>query len=228
MYSIGAVGLSGSYFGDGTGPIFLDNTDCFPANHSSLISCFIYEDDVGVHNCDHTEDASVICPGEVKSLLNYRLLSHSIPNPPSAVANRTCGNSSNGDIRLVGGKDQFEGRVEVCLDGQWGTICDNFWSDPDAAVVCSQLTFGPTDAQALGGATFGQGTGAIHFDRIFCGGNEERLTNCIHFPALEDTCSHVQDAGVICSSMFYCVYYNNESPLAIINAISSTSSCAKN
>ncbi len=59
-----AVGLSGSYFGAGSGPIFLDDTDCFPDNHSRLIECFDVEESVGAHNCDHTEDAAVICSGE--------------------------------------------------------------------------------------------------------------------------------------------------------------------
>ena len=53
-------------------------------------------------------------------------------------------NCTNGDIRLADGDTKFEGRVELCINGVWGTICDNFWSDLDAAVVCRQLGFGPT------------------------------------------------------------------------------------
>ena len=61
----GAISLSRAYFGRGTGPIFLDDTNCLPENHTSLVECFESADSttVGEHNCDHSEDVSVICPG---------------------------------------------------------------------------------------------------------------------------------------------------------------------
>ena len=49
----------------------------------------------------------------------------------------------DGDLRLVNGANQYEGRVEVCLNNQWGTICDDFWklNSLNAQVTCRQLGF---------------------------------------------------------------------------------------
>ena len=39
----------------------------------------------------------------------------------------------------MNGRDQYEGRVEVCFSGLWGTVCDNHWDTTEAEVVCTQL-----------------------------------------------------------------------------------------
>ena len=50
-----------------------------------------------------------------------------------------------GDLRLRGGDEEFEGRVEVCVDNQWGTVCNDLWDSYDNAnVACGQLGFPTT------------------------------------------------------------------------------------
>lgn len=47
----------------------------------------------------------------------------------------------HGEIQLADGVYSFEGRLEVCLNGLWGTICDANWSEIESNVVCNQLGY---------------------------------------------------------------------------------------
>ena len=100
------------------------------------------------------------------------------------------------DIRLVGGRNQYEGRVEVYRHRQWQTVCDDSWGIKEAEVVCRQLGYGYA-IMAIDGAAFGQGSGG-QWNRVWsCSGNEGSLDSCRSGSA---SCTHTEDASVICSS----------------------------
>ena len=48
-------------------------------------------------------------------------------------------NCTDGELRLADGDTPYEGRVELCMRGSWGTVCDNSWSTRDAEVICEQM-----------------------------------------------------------------------------------------
>ena len=50
---------------------------------------------------------------------------------------------TDGDIRLQGGQNLLEGRVEICSNFQWGTVCEDSWDTADTNVACRQLGFSP-------------------------------------------------------------------------------------
>ena len=51
-------------------------------------------------------------------------------------------NCTDGELRLRGsGTNPRRGTVEMCYEGQWGTVCDNLWGTNDAKVACRQLGF---------------------------------------------------------------------------------------
>ena len=105
--------------------------------------------------------------------------------------------SLDASIRLVGGNNALEGRVEITYQGLWGTICDDGWDDIDATVVCREL--GYSHGNATRQAQFGSGTGPVWLRRVGCLGNESKLSHCIHTGAGNTLgCSHARDAGVQC------------------------------
>ena len=100
---------------------------------------------------------------------------------------------------LVNGSNQFEGRVEVYVNGQWGTVCEDWWNLQDAAVACQQLGYGyPVDA--IRQAPFGSNENIpILLDNLDCRGNENRLQDCrARVGSTSHNCDHRKDVGLIC------------------------------
>ena len=91
------------------------------------------------------------------------------------------------------------GRVEMCYNNEWGTVCDDAWGTNDAAVVCRNLGFSATSARALTtGFTNGANTQRIWLDQVGCIGSEASLATCQHNAYGVHDCSHIEDAGVTC------------------------------
>ncbi|XP_030847112.1 neurotrypsin-like [Strongylocentrotus purpuratus] len=102
-------------------------------------------------------------------------------------------------LRLSGGADENEGRIEIFHDREWGTVCDDSWDIQDGVVVCRHLGYFGVDT-VYEGAHFGEGSGTIWLDDMQCRGTEDRLSDCSGGSSWEvHNCSHAEDAGVRCS-----------------------------
>ena len=58
----GSTAYSRAYYGQGSGPIWLDDLGC-NGREARLSECINYR--IGPNNCQHSEDASVACEGTV-------------------------------------------------------------------------------------------------------------------------------------------------------------------
>lgn len=104
----------------------------------------------------------------------------------------------NGDVRLEGGIQANEGRVEVYYNGEWGTVCDDGWSMQSGDVVCKQLGYERAE-RVIYSAGYGPGSGQILIDEINCQGTEKSIMECRHNEWGENDCEHNEDAGVVCA-----------------------------
>lgn len=124
-----------NFYGTGSGAIFLDNVFC-SGNEADLFSCSY----VMAQGDSHAEDVGVKCfetTSQQPSVYFENVALCNLYNLP----NTAYPNCNLGDLRLVGGTTNREGRIEICIDGQWGTICDDGWSSFDARVACRQMGF---------------------------------------------------------------------------------------
>ena len=195
-------------YGQGSGSI-LERVRC-SGNELSLINCSLADYPDGIYYpCTHRDDAGVTCCKRLYYCCEHKLsLNHAVQ-------------CHTGDIRLQGATSHHRGRVEVCVNSIWGTVCDDIWDLTDSGVVCKQLGFSRfgmkltpfkwlivakyyswtwnSGSIAFTHAHYGQGSGPIHLDNVRCAGSEQRLIDCIHINNTSGPdCTHSEDASVAC------------------------------
>lgn len=126
----------------------------------------------------------------------------------------------DGDIRLNNGSNELEGRVEVCFNNAWGSVCGNDFGDGEAQVVCNYVSrkmgYLYNNSIPFRNAEFGEGSGPIFIQTLGCTGTEHQLVGplgCqLGSPVGVHSCDHSRDAGVICTGkkVFYELLQNDK------------------
>ncbi|KAK3550131.1 hypothetical protein QTP86_021062 [Hemibagrus guttatus] len=148
--------LTGARMGQGMGPVHMNEVEC-SGFEKSLTECYFNKEALG---CSHEEDAAVKC--------NI---------PAMGFQNR---------LRLSGGRNPYEGRVEVLAERNgsmvWGTVCSDSWGIMEAMVVCRQLGYGFAN-HAFQETWYWQGevgADAVMMSGVRCSGTEMTLAQCLH------------------------------------------------
>ncbi|XP_048826537.1 lysyl oxidase homolog 3A isoform X2 [Brienomyrus brachyistius] len=104
-------------------------------------------------------------------------------------------------IRIVGGRTNYEGRVEVKVGSRWGTVCSEGWTTKEAMVACRQLGLGYS-LHAITETWYWESSNMTDMllSGVKCTGEEMSLSHCQHHATV--TCQKAGSrfsAGVICS-----------------------------
>ncbi|CAB1320022.1 unnamed protein product, partial [Coregonus sp. 'balchen'] len=154
--------LSGGRLGQGMGPVHMNEIEC-SGFEKSITECFFNKESLG---CSHEEDAAVRC------------------NIPAMGFQER--------LRLSGGRNPYEGRVEVLVERNgslaWGTVCSDGWGTMEAMV---ETWYWPGEVSA----------DPVVMSGVRCSGTEMSLSQCLHHGA-HLTCPKGggrNAAGVSCS-----------------------------
>uniref|UniRef100_A0A673WG97 Lysyl oxidase homolog n=1 Tax=Salmo trutta TaxID=8032 RepID=A0A673WG97_SALTR len=169
--------LSGGRLGQGMGPVHMNEVKC-SGFEKSVTECFFNKESLG---CSHEEDAAVTC------------------NVPAMGFQER--------LRLSGGRNPYEGRVEALVERNgslvWGTVCSDGWGTMEAMVVCRQLGLGFA-SNAFQETWYWPGevsADPVVMSGVRCSGTEMSLSHCLHHGA-HLTCPKGggrNAAGVSCS-----------------------------
>lgn len=173
---------SEAHFGEGTGPIWLDEVICSPGI-TNLSQCL--HNGYNVTDCTHREDASVSC---AKS---------------TSEGERRCTCISNDPLgcipRIVPMDYEWEGLVEVRQGGEWRAVCDDNWDVHDAEVVCRALQYSVVLSVAMVGKVSAE---LYWFDGLACTGREKSLCVCpMNF--IDPCIGHNEGAVIACGCKYW-------------------------
>ncbi|XP_052772761.1 uncharacterized protein LOC128211759 isoform X2 [Mya arenaria] len=209
--------FTGSKHGPGNGPVMFDHIGC-SSYHNHIKDCTYY---TPLKYCYSTDTVSLLC-SECGPVNEYGTASYS---ENGTLATITCSYDHytkdpiveciNGSwsklgvcdfhgpplnitsVRLVDGVNEYEGRVEIEVNGTYGTICDSLFDLNDAETICRTINSSWGSIYFFTRSKYGEGAGPIYIQRLFCDSTSNLLEHCIYHSL--GVCDHSRDVGIVCS-----------------------------
>lgn len=103
-----------------------------------------------------------------------------------------------GDIRLTGGTNSQNGRMQYFHNGAWGEVCDDVFdfSRYGATVACQQMGY----RSGVNSDAYTAGAGDVFLiDDLSCTGAERRVSSCTHTTFGTENCSMIEAQGLVCT-----------------------------
>ncbi|CAG0896137.1 unnamed protein product [Darwinula stevensoni] len=112
-------------------------------------------------------------------------------------------NLTDTPVRLVGGKDTREGRLQVYMNGRWGTVCRMGWTIEAAALVCRQMGLALNPSNWLLQRSEMPAAGInedIILSNVKCTDLDTDILECDAETEndFENSCTHEDDVGLRC------------------------------
>ncbi|XP_033297170.1 protein bark beetle [Bombus bifarius] len=151
-----------------------------------------------------TLDARGIRPSDILFTLKEELLMDSDNETLTSQAFSGLNEAESVPVRLLGGKTNLEGRLQVKVGEKWGTVCNYGWTIRDAALVCHQLglTLDPDnwllERSQIPNAGINED---IILSNVRCTVDDNDISKCKAETEqnFENSCTHENDVGVRCS-----------------------------
>lgn len=118
--------------------------------------------------------------------------------PPAGLRPCWCPGADAVELRLAAGGGPCAGRVEVKLQGRWGSVGDDQWDMEDAEVVCQHLGCGSAAGAYSASSSFGNGEGPVSLALVDCHGDEATFWDCEIRGWGPYAAPHIFDTAVTC------------------------------